>query len=152
MIIILFNRYAHSAVPNLDDWMFGGLQDWRIWKDWMKRLRKWQENLEDWRIGKLQDCRIARIGRICRIVGTRTSSQGAHRALPGSFRVHEWHWSWVKLANFWTAWASLSIKDAKKPEPKELRYWGWGSVTPLGTANYNVIPIRITRLAFRPGD
>ena len=25
-----FNRYAHSAVPNLDDWMFGGLQVWRI--------------------------------------------------------------------------------------------------------------------------
>ena len=26
-----FNRYAHSAVPNLDDLMFGGLEDWKDW-------------------------------------------------------------------------------------------------------------------------
>ena len=26
----LFNRYAHSALPNQDDWMVRGLQDWRI--------------------------------------------------------------------------------------------------------------------------
>ena len=25
-----FNHYAHSAVPNQDDWMVRGLQDWRI--------------------------------------------------------------------------------------------------------------------------
>ena len=26
----IFNRYSHSAAPNLDDWMFGGLQVWRM--------------------------------------------------------------------------------------------------------------------------
>ena len=37
------------------------------------------------------------------------------------------------------AWAPLSIIDAKKPEPKELRDWSWGSVTPLGTAKLVVV-------------
>ena len=94
-------------------------------------MRRKSRGLEDW---KAANCRIARIERICRIAGTKTSSQGAHRAFPGSFRVHGPHRPWVGLANFWTAWAPLSIIDAKKP--KELRDWSSGSVTPLGTANF----------------
>ena len=30
VLLLLFNRYAHSALPNQDDWMVRGLQDWRI--------------------------------------------------------------------------------------------------------------------------
>ena len=44
--------------------------------------------------------------------------------------------TWVDLTIFLRAWAPLSIIDAKKPEPKELRDWSWGSVTPGGPANF----------------
>ena len=62
----------------------------------------------------------------------------------GSPRGHDWHRSWVSLANFWTARAALSIIDAKKPEPKELRDWSWGSVTPLGRRIIIIIIVIIT--------
>ena len=47
-----FNRYAHSAVPNLDDLMFGGLQAWRI--EELGGLVGWRE-VEDWRIREMDD-------------------------------------------------------------------------------------------------
>ena len=52
------------------------------------------------------------------------------RTQKGAPKVHGKHRTSVEVTNFWTAWASLSIIDAKKPEPKELRDWSWGSVTP----------------------
>ena len=49
-----FNRSAHSAVPNLDDWMTGCLDAWRIGL----RIR---------RLGRIG--RIGRSGRLDRLVG-----------------------------------------------------------------------------------
>ena len=69
-------------------------------------------------------------------------SPGTRKGAP---KVHDRHWPQVKLTNFSMAWAPLSIIDAKKPEPKELRDWSSGSVTPLGTANKKNLENRFGR-------
>ena len=55
-----FNRYAHSAVPNLDDWMLGCSEDWSVGRigrirgtGWIGRVsRIGGEDREAWGDGK----------------------------------------------------------------------------------------------------